>query len=433
MKSYFIGKIQRSLFIKLLLVVMITGILINFLVFASYRILFSAYAKPAFKKNITRYVNDLVKDMGTPPDPLRAKTLSKELFIQIRYESRDFSWATSEQLPPIQQLESSYWDPHTKMGWYRGRFFIVVDGGQGRFLFASDFRQYVSVPGGFMLVLILFLTLILTGAYLSIRRILKPIKWLTEGVDQVSKGNLNPQIPARRKDELGELANSFNSMTRQIREMIRAKEQLLLDISHELRSPITRAKVALEFVPEGATKESIREDLLEMETMITEILESERLNSSPGKLHLKMSNISEVIREVSQDFQSRPPGVKLASVPEEVFLEIDVERVKTVLKNILENSIKYSKPESQPIEIYVEDQEKSVWIRIQDEGFGIPEGELPFVFEPFYRVDRSRSKDTGGYGLGMSLCKKIMEAHGGTIEIRSTLNVGTTVFLRFVR
>ena len=125
--------------------------------------------------------------------------------------------------------------------------------------------------------------------------------------------------------------------------------------------------------------------------------------------------------------------MKLIFVQENVLLKIDLNRIRTVLKNILENAVKYSKPESQPVEIAVDGEEKSVVIRIRDYGSGIPKEELPYLFEPFYRTDKSRSKDTGGYGLGMSLCKKIMEAHGGKIEIHSEVNVGTTVVLRFER
>jgi len=232
---------------------------------------------------------------------------------------------------------------------------------------------------------------------------------------------------------LGKLTESFNTMTKRIREMIHSKEQLLLDVSHELRSPLTRIKVALEFVPDGPTKESIGEDVSDVETMITELLESERLNSDHGRLYLERSDISEIIGEVARDFENKPPGVKLISVPENVFLKIDPDRIKTVLKNVLENAIKYSRPESPPVEIAVDDEGKSVMIRIKDHGSGIPKEELPYLFEPFYRTDKSRSKDTGGYGLGMSLCKKIMEAHSGRIEIRSEVDVGTTVVLRFER
>jgi signal transduction histidine kinase len=138
-----------------------------------------------------------------------------------------------------------------------------------------------------------------------------------------------------------------------------------------------------------------------------------------------------IIKEVLQDFQNKSPGIKLTSLLESIFLNVDTDRIKTVLKNVIENSLKYSKSESQPIEISIDEEEKSVVIRIKDHGSGIPKEELPYIFEPFYRIDKSRSKETGGYGLGMSLCKKIMEAHGGTIEISSELNIGTTVILRF--
>ena len=146
---------------------------------------------------------------------------------------------------------------------------------------------------------------------------------------------------------------------------------------------------------------------------------------------MERTDISEIIGEVAQNFQNRPSGVKWTAVPEGVFLKIDPDRIKTVLKNVLENAVKYSKPESQPVEIAVDDEEKSVVIRIRDSGSGIPKEELPYIFDPFYRTDKSRSKDTGGYGLGMSLCKKIIEAHGGKIGIHSEVHVGTTVVLRF--
>jgi signal transduction histidine kinase len=98
---------------------------------------------------------------------------------------------------------------------------------------------------------------------------------------------------------------------------------------------------------------------------------------------------------------------------------------------VLNNAIKYSQPDSAPIQISAKTDESYVVVRIRDFGIGIPEEDLAHIFEPFYRVDKSRTKDTGGYGLGLSLCKTIMEAHGGKIEVHSTLQEGTTVSLYF--
>ncbi len=113
------------------------------------------------------------------------------------------------------------------------------------------------------------------------------------------------------------------------------------------------------------------------------------------------------------------------------FLDIDAKRVVTVLENVLDNAVKCSLPKSKPIEISLRTDAEAAVITIMDDGTGLPEKDLPLLFEPFYRVDRSRSKETGGYGLGLSLCKKIMEAHAGHIRISNNEHQGVTVTLEF--
>ena len=431
-----IRKMQSSIFAKLLFVLIIACMSAIFCVGGLFKLFSKQFVSP-FRKNAIHYTNAIIREIGVPPDTLKALEIAQEISIRIRFESPGFQWTTDDNLPSFEDFDrmtsDQNEDEHIRTEFDDGVYFIAVHQDFGRVLFAFDFRKSAHYKRALAMLLIVLLTLIFASAYLLIRRILKPIRWLTEGVEQVRHGDLHYQVHVEkwRRDELGELTTSFNSMTNRIREMIRSKEQLLLDVSHELRSPLTRIKVALEFVPDGPTKESIREDISEVETMITEILETERLNSEHGKLYLRRTDVSEIIKEAAQDFQNKSPGVNLTSVPESVFLEIDTDRIKTVLKNVLENAVKYSKPKSPPVEISVDDEEKCVVIQIKDYGSGIPKEELPYIFEPFYRTDKSRSKDTGGYGLGMSLCKKIMEAHGGSIEIKSELNVGTTVFLRF--
>ena len=258
------------------------------------------------------------------------------------------------------------------------------------------------------------------------------VKWLEEGVAEIGNGNLDHRIPSRkRRDELGELAVSFNEMAERIKKMIMAKEQLLVDVSHELRSPVTRMRVALEFIPDGEKKESLLEDVAELEAMITELLESEKLNSDHGKLNLETVDLAELLHETIKEFEKRPPGVELLPVSEVMEIEADAERVRVVLKNVMENAIKYSNPDSGAVEIAARTDGNSTVVTIRDSGAGIPKEDLPYIFEPFYRADKSRSRHTGGYGLGMSLCKKIMDAHGGSIGIESAHGEGTTVRLEF--
>ena len=168
-----------------------------------------------------------------------------------------------------------------------------------------------------------------------------------------------------------------------------------------------------------------------METMISEILETERLNSSHGGLTTSELDIISLIKDVSAEYADRKPGIKYAAFPDTLTITADRQRLQILLRNILDNALKYSAKDSYPVEISLREKHDEISIEIQDFGRGIPEAELPFIFEPFYRIDKSRSHKTGGYGLGMSMSKKIMEAHGGTIDITSKIDVGTTVLLKF--
>jgi signal transduction histidine kinase len=121
----------------------------------------------------------------------------------------------------------------------------------------------------------------------------------------------------------------------------------------------------------------------------------------------------------------------VASAPEEVWLDFDGGRIRTVLRNLLENAIKYSLPDSGPVEISVSQDPETVTVRVTDDGPGIPEADLANLFEPFFRVDRSRSKKSGGYGLGLSICKRILEAHGSAITAGNNPGRGATFTLTF--
>jgi signal transduction histidine kinase len=329
-----------------------------------------------------------------------------------------------------------------------------------RLTFATEFGPFSQGHGGALALLILLLSLCLAAAFMVIRRLLSPLKTLSQAVERIRGGELGHQIPECGHDELGELARSFNGMSSDLKERIRLRDQLLLDVSHELRTPITRIRLALEMGPDGMAKESIQEDLSEMEAMIAEILETARMDSANGKLNLEAVDLSALAAEIVGDAAGRPPGAKLIAVPgipgadgqgpggpgpggqspggpgtgsRGTVVQADRARVRKVLANVLDNAMKYSREGAGPVRLSIEADADEVRVRIEDQGVGIPESELPKIFEPFYRVDRSRSRETGGYGLGLSLCKRIMEAHGGSIAIASREGEGTEVSLAFPR
>jgi signal transduction histidine kinase len=434
MRSSWIKKIFNSIFTKLLLVLIVAGICINLSVTSFIRHKMKS-EEPRIHKGIISHLNYIIKDLGSPPDLDRAKMIAQQSLIQLQYQSPSLSWTTPEflLLSPQLRLRVSRDYPNIQIGEDRGHHIFVFDQGQGRFIFefGHEFNGN-SIDMEALLMLIILLTAILAGAYFSIRWILSPVRGLTEGVKEVGKGNLDYRVRFKRSDELGELAKAFNAMTDRIRNMLRAKEQLMRDVSHELRSPLTRMKVALESLSESHAKKSIGEDVNEMERMVAEVLKTARSHYTHGQLNLQCINMADLLKGVVSTFKGRLPNIQTGEMPDHAELDLDPDRVKTVLKNVLDNAVKYSFNSSKPVEISMENEKPYLIIRIRDNGVGIPEDELPYIFEPFYRVDKSRSKETGGYGLGLSLCKTIMEAHQGKIEVDSSPVRGTTVSLFFL-
>ena len=274
--------------------------------------------------------------------------------------------------------------------------------------------------------------LIIAAGFFALRRMFGPLRWLMKGVEEISKGNLDFQLTNHRHHgEIGYLAETFNLMARRVKEMVESKSRLLLDVSHELRSPLTRMKVALEMTPNSKLKNSMMRDITEMETMLNEILETERLKGNNGKLSLTEVDLSALAREFALKYKTRKPGVKLMGKPKGLLVQVDESRVRTVIRNVLENALKYSSNQKKPVEMSLEEGTAQVLLSVKDFGVGISAADQEKIFEPFYRVDPSRTKDTGGYGLGLSLCREIMRAHCGEILLESEPGQGTRMILRF--
>jgi signal transduction histidine kinase len=364
----------------------------------------------------------------------RAKEIAKESALQIRYESPELTWSTSDEIPPLRELklEVSQQSPLIRCRIKHETHTIAIQHGTGIFIFGLK-PEHTMATGWelFLVLLIVLLTTVVSFTYLVIRRNLKPLKFLSEGVRQISDGHFDHQVPRSRLIEFDQLAEAFNTMTIRIRSMLHAKEQLLLDVSHELRSPLTRMKIALEMLRDGEEKESMKDDVREMEMMVSEILEAARLRNAAGELKWEAIPANAMLKDMGDLYKNHAPGLQIDTVPEDARIHGDPMLVKIVLNNIITNAIKYSSTEGKPVRLtWIQDPDFIV-IQVQDRGQGIPAEELPYIFEPFYRVDKSRSKRTGGYGLGLSLCKTIMEAHRGRIEVQSTPGTGTTFSLYF--
>lgn len=433
-KSSRIKNAYHSIFTKLLLVIIITGFMINFFVLAFYWLGIFRSSRIPFSKNAVHYINYLIEEIGTPPLLENAQKIARKYFFDIRFSSPEVNWSTSDKMDALNSKRARviYNDSKAIILHSHGLNSIIIEKNYGKFTFNTS-RGFNSdfINGTHHVVMATAFSACLLIAFIFIRRLLRPIKWLNEGVREVSDGNFEYKVPQRGMDEFGELAGAFNQMTKKINNMLHAREQLMLDVSHELRTPITRMKVAMEFVADGKAKENIKEDISEMEEMVTEILETARLRNVGNDLVLKSLNPADIIIETAELFKHQPPGIEVNEIPSSTRIMLDPGLFRTVLKNIFTNAIKYSEKNGPPVIARMRHRAGEVVIEIIDKGVGISKEELPHVFEPFYRADKSRSKRTGGYGLGLSLCKTIIHALNGKIDIDSAPGMGTTVTITF--
>ncbi len=427
--------IRKPLSFKLFLVFLVTSLALVS-IFAAFLISLHApnpSAHQTMHKNLLYLYNNLVDRIGNPPNLSRAQEVHEQLGVEIKIEGPQGTWS-STPLPAIADYEQ--YDrkefPDVMAGRREKSFFMILSRGQTRYLFTVPGDPMFSIPVWKMLVIPGLILFILFLSYLTIKWILDPMNFLLSGVKELTSGNLNYRINVKDRDEFKDLAQAFNQMSDKINEMIRAKDRLLVDVSHELRSPLSRMKLALEMMPKSANRKTAGRAVAEMETMVKELLETERLKSNFGILSKSKVNLVSLVREVAGNYKDTKPGVEIRLKEPFPILEVDEARIRTVLTNVIENALKYSQEQSRPVKIDFHGKVGiSPRITIKDFGDGIAQEDIPLVFEPFYRADKSRNKKTGGYGLGLSLCREIMASHGGNITLRSEPGQGTEVELVF--
>ena len=399
---------RPSLFSKLLAIMLGTLIVLLAIVTVIFALVIFPTSLSTSEQAARQYTQLLA---AIQPNLEAANNIHREIGLGIRYEGPGGSWATSDNLPTVEQVRNG--QARSSFG---HEYHLATASNGGTYLFGWDVRsQMHSAHVKLLWMLLLMIVGVVLTAYWFQKRLLRPVQTLGDGVARMSAGQLDVVLPVVTHDELGTLTTAFNQMVNRVKEMIRARDQLLLDVSHELRSPLTRMKVALALLPDDDNRTSLDADINEMETMISELLELERLRTPHGVCTQKHDVVT-ILREAAHLFENRTPSVHVTAHPEAIFANVDDERMRTVLRNLLDNAFKYSLPDSEPVILSVSESQDSVVIRVQDDGQGIPDGQMANIFEPFFRIDPSRSKKTGGYGLGLSMCKRIVEAHGGTIR-----------------
>jgi len=394
---------------------------------------FTSRIKPHLKNdllpNLARYIEYVVDDIGAPPDLVKAKSLALDLPFELRIEGPSVDWSSH---PGIRQINAYKLEkaPQPYQLYYIGsehsEHLVRLDKNGFSYLFVvdSDFRSG-SRKRHWVLFALLGATLFIL--YLLIRRMFRPISMISQQVGKIGAGELDKPIQVGGEDELAQLARGINEMSGQIKSMLESKAALLLAISHELRSPITRMRVNLELLDDSDIKSSLIEDTREMEHLISNILESERLNANYAPLNRSQMDLAEIIEDVVKEFF---PMENIEQELVSVAVFFDKVRMRLLIKNLLDNACRYSADKKTVIEVKLKRQSDCLLLQVSDQGPGIAEEDLRRITEPFYRADSARQRSTGGYGLGLYLCRLIVEAHDGSLEIQSSPGKGTNVIVR---
>jgi signal transduction histidine kinase len=251
---------------------------------------------------------------------------------------------------------------------------------------------------------------------------LHPLVALRAGAVRYGQGDFSQPIVPRNHDELGDLAEQINGMAARLHHMLDAKRQLLLAISHELRSPLARARMNAELIDDSGERSALLRDLGEMRDLITDLLESERLADvqagGHAALQTETATLADIVHEQC-DAQAAAGQVALQLADASPSLPLDRARMRLLLRNLVDNALRHGGESGQAPVVSTLATSASVQLVVRDFGPGMDESQLQHAAEAFYRADAARLRSTGGVGLGLYLCKLVAEAHGGTLALRN--------------
>jgi signal transduction histidine kinase len=268
------------------------------------------------------------------------------------------------------------------------------------------------------------------------RRLVRPLGQLSDAARRFGGGDTTARAGFDRDDELGDVGRAFDDMASRTAAVLASQRQLMADVSHELRTPLARIRVALELAAEDpvAAKDVLADvgaDLDEIDQLIEDILTTSRLDTEHAPLTRRALPVAELAARAAERFVSRHPGRVLERGAEEPprTIECDPVLLRRALDNLLDNAAKYSEPAT-PVKLDVAlANGSSVAFSVVDTGIGMTSEELERAFTPFWRADSSRTRKTGGVGLGLALARRIARAHGGDVTLSSTPGRGTTARL----
>jgi signal transduction histidine kinase len=293
---------------------------------------------------------------------------------------------------------------------------------------ATSINRSLLIGGSVAIAIALLLTFVLS------RRITSPIGALAKAARRLGRGDLSQRVQLRGEGEVAALAQAFNSMAADLEHAEQLRRNMVADVAHELRTPLSNIQGYLEAIrdrvikPDAATIHSLSEETALLSRLVNELQELSLAEAGELKLVYQTEDITKLVKQAVTPWQPKVTAKEISlslDLPDNLpLVNIDWQRINQVLHNLLENAVAYTH-KGGTINVAAITRGDWVEVSVSDTGEGIPAEDLPHIFERFYRVDKSRARATGGSGLGLTIAKRLVEAHGGTITAQSELGKGS--------
>ena len=440
-------RFQKSLFKRLGLLVFVFTITLTSVLYYQLQYSFTA-PDSILDAHETYYYSEMVSKWGNPPD---TNQVSKEINnlkmwcgifkreiteLGIAYPGKVY-WSNlpSNILPEefIQFHKSSEFETMYGIKIPLKVFFgeintmsvTVVDNGNYLFYLAIDYIPPAEINN--LLFAFILAILFIIGLYFFIHRYLKPVQLMKNRIEALEEGDLKSKIEIIGEDELADLSYSMNQLIMDINILLENKHQLLLEVSHELRSPLARMQLLIAMMPEHKNLTKLKEEVEFLEGMIGNLLFSDRLSLPYSKLDLQKFSTQDIIGKVMDMFPTNRDRVKIDNnIPDEQ-VYIDETKFSLALRNLLDNAFKYSKPQDNADIKLTIVKNDGIEFQVKDSGIGISKADINKITQPFFQANQTVS--TKGFGLGLTICKKIIESHKGRLSISSEPEEGSLFIL----
>ena len=282
------------------------------------------------------------------------------------------------------------------------------------------------------------LALALLLSFLMTRRVLRPLSQMTRISQEFAAGNFHDRVEVVSADEVGQLGEAFNRMAESLEQLEQLRKNMVTDVAHELRTPLTNLRGYLEGLsdevvpPSRPTFQMLENEIMRLVHLVDDLQQLTKAEAAHAFLQRQKLSVATICNQLqalfARRFQEKQLSLKLDIDPADLSVTADLDKLLQALRNLLENAWRYS-PEKGQVEITARQLGTNIEIVVSNSGKGISADDLPYIFERFFRADRSRSREHGGAGIGLSIVKQIIEAHGGSVGAESA-NEQTRIWLR---